>query len=468
MTRIGKRQYKASNICLPDNWPYFAQRDVEIMWKATLQSEVATRVATIVGLQSEIIDLRSRLEAAAAANDEAALRIETVHAQKGELEANLAALNETLQQERKQSEEKLCLLREARDDMTKEFKLLATAVMQQHGETFSKQNKEQIAVVLGPLREKLTEFQLGLSAAHTESLKERATLGEQIKQLAAASTIMTSETSNLTRALKGKAQTQGAWGEMVLAKILENCGLRQGEEYLTQPSHTTENGQRLRPDVIVNLPNGHRIVIDAKVSLTAYAAHVNAENEEDRASCLQRHLVSMRTHIKTLGDKGYQVHINDCVDYVIMFVPIEGALALALNEAPDMTIDALAQNVIIATPTTLALALRTAASVWQDERRNKNAEAIATRAGQLYDKFVGFTEDMRSLGKRLEQAQSTYGEAMGKLTTGSGNLLRQADMLKSLGAKTSKALLPDLLDGAEPIALPPAIQVDHPTSADIT
>lgn len=423
--------------------------------RAALQSELATSSATIAALRTEAVDLRTRLEAAVAANGDAARRIETAQGQKAEVEANLASLSEALQQERRQSEEKLNLLRQARDDMTKEFKVLAAAVMREHGETFSKQNREQIDIILAPLREKLTEFQVGLTTAHSESLKERATLGEQIKQLSAASAIMTSETSNLTRALKGKAQTQGAWGEMILATILEKSGLRQGEEYFTQASHTIENGQRLRPDVIVTLPGGQRIVIDAKVSLTAFEAHVNAENDEDRAAHLQRHLTSMRAHIRTLGDKGYQVHTDGGVDYVIMFVPIEGALAVALQEAPDMTSEAIAQNVSIATPTTLMIALRTAASVWQAERRNKNAEAIATRAGQLYDKLVGFIDDMRGLGKRLEQAQSSYVDAMGKLTTGSGNLLRQADILKNLGAKTSKALPSHLLDAVEPaIALP--------------
>jgi DNA recombination protein RmuC len=377
-----------------------------------------------------------------------------VQGQKAELETSLARLSEALDQERKQSEEKLNLLREARDDMTKEFKVLAAAVMQENGQIFSKQNKEQIDVVLTPLREKLTEFQLGLTTAHSENVRERAALAEQIKQLSAASATMTSETSSLTRALKGKAQTQGAWGEMILATILEKSGLRQGEEYVTQTSHTTEDGQRLRPDVIVNLPGGQRIVIDAKVSLTAFEAYVNAGNDEDRAASLQRHLASMRTHIKTLGDKGYQVHTNGGVDYVIMFVPIEGALAIALQEAPDMTSEALAQNVNIATPTTLMIALRTAASVWQVERRSKNAETIATRAGQLYDKFVGFIEDMRRLGQRMEQAQSTYTDALSKLTNGNGNLLRQVEMIKNLGAKTSKMLPTDFLDAAEPAALP--------------
>jgi DNA recombination protein RmuC len=393
--------------------------------------------------------LRTRLQDADITRGAATLRVENVLKEKAEVEANAARLEEALQHERAQSEEKLSLLREARGEMTREFKLLAAGVMQEHGETFSKQNKEQIDGILLPLREKLTEFQTGLSTAHTESLKERATLAEQIRQLSATSATMTSETTNLTRALKGKAQTQGAWGEMILTTILEKSGLRKGEEYLIQASHTTDDGHRLRPDVIVNLPGGQRIVIDAKVSLTAFEEHVNASNEDDRAGYLQKHLSSIRTHIRNLSSKAYQVHTNGGVDYVIMFVPIEGALALALQEDPNITSEAVVQNVNLATPTTLMIALRTAASVWQVERRNINADAIAARAGQLYDKFVSFTDDMTTLGKRLDQAQSTYGDAMSKLTTGNGNLLRQAEFLKTLGAKTSKTMTISVVDEAE-------------------
>ncbi len=416
--------------------------------KSLAEEKLAASDANLARAREEALELRQRLEAAEVQRDANAALVVQERREKAELDAELARQTETLQQERKQSEEKIALLREAREDMTKEFKILAAAVMQEHGETFSKQNKEQIDVVLAPLREKLVEFQTGLTAAHTESAKERAVLAAQIQQLSQTSATMTSETTNLTRALKGKAQTQGAWGEMILSTILEKSGLRQGEEYVTQASHTTEEGQRLRPDVIVNLPGGQRIVIDAKVSLTAFEAHVNAETEEDRKEQLQRHLISMRNHIKLLGDKAYQVHTNGGVDYVIMFVPIEGALALALQEAPAMTGEALEQNVNIATPTTLMIALRTAASVWQVERRNQNAEAIATRAGQLYDKFVGFTGDMKSLGDRLGQAQSAYGDAMGKLSAGNGNLIRQIELLRTLGAKTSKTLPTQLLEFA--------------------
>ncbi len=403
--------------------------------KAQGEERLATSAARLDAGQTELADLRARLAVA-----------ETTLREKAELEATLASVREALLQEQRKSAEKLAQLQDVRDEMTREFKLAANTIMQEHGETFKKQNKDQIDVVLTPLREKLVEFQQGLTNAHTESAKDRATLAEQIRQLSATSAVMTSETSNLTRALKGKAQTQGAWGEMILATILEKSGLRAGEEYIVQASHTTEDGQRLRPDVIVNLPGGQRIVIDAKVSLTAFEAHVNGETDDERALQLQRHLLSLRTHIKTLGGKDYHAHTNGGVDYVIMFVPIEGALAVALQEAPDLTGMAIEANVNIATPTTLMIALRTAASVWQVERRNKNAEEIASRAGQLYDKFVGFTGDMEQLGGRLGLAQKSYGEAMSKLTTGSGNVFRQFEMLKSLGAKASKTLPVGLLD----------------------
>ncbi len=366
------------------------------------------------------------------------------------LEADHAALNETLNQERRQAAEKLAQLQNVRDEMTREFKLAAHNIMQQQGEAFTKQNKDQIEFVLTPLREKITEFQLGLSNAHTESAKDRATLAEQIKNLAAKSDMMTSETSNLTRALKGKSQTQGAWGEMILATILENSGLRQGEEYEAQASHTTDDGQRLRPDVIVNLPENHRIVIDAKVSLTAYEAHSSAENDEERNVALKAHLVSLRNHIKILSSKEYHAHTAGSVDYVIMFVPIEGALAIALQNDPSLIIDALAQHVTIATPTTLITVLRTVRSIWRTWSINKNAEAIADRAGQLYEKFAGFTTDMERLGGRLGDAQKSYGDAMNKLSHGTGNVFRQFELLKTLGAKTNKTLPAGLLD-IEPV-----------------
>ena len=376
---------------------------------------------------------------------------EALHRENSELRADISRLTEQVSQERRQAGEKLDLLKEAKDRLTQEFKLLADGVLKEHGEAFSKQNREQIGNILTPLKESLTNFQQGMATAHSESTRERATLAEQIRRLTEESSKMTLETGNLTRALKGKAQTQGAWGEMILQTILERSGLREGDEFITQLSHSAEDGRRLRPDVIVNLPNGQKIILDSKVSLTAFEAYVNAETELDRAAHLTSHMQSLRSHIRDLSKKEYHQIDGASVDYVIMFVPIEGALAAALADDPGLTTYAIDSNVTIATPTTLMIALRTVANIWQVERRNRNAEAIADRAGRLYEKFAGFLGDMTSLGDRLTGAQKAYGNAMGKLQTGPGNVVRQIEQLKELGARTSKSLsLASVDDGSLP------------------
>lgn len=418
-----------------------ARLDAEGRAKAELEAGLADRGARLTEKTDWADGLRRDLDTERAA-------LEVARADAGGLRTRLAAIEETLEQERKRGEERIALLTEARERMAKEFKVLAEEVMSRHGEAFSRQNKEQVEGILAPLRERLVEFQSNLQAAHTESSKDRATLAEQIRQLTDSSLKMTTETHNLTRALKGKAQTQGAWGEMILSTILERSGLREGEEYVAQQSHAGDDGARLRPDVIVNLPGGQRVVIDSKVSLTAFEAYVNGETEAERKACLIRHLASMRTHIRTLGEKDYQAAAGGGLDYVIMFVPIEGALAAAVGEDPAMTAFAAEANVAIATPTTLMIALRTVANVWHVERRNRNAEAIAERAGKLYDKFVGFLDDMHDLGARLDRARESYDGAMGKLSTGRGNLVRQVEQLKDMGAKTGKSISAALLDDA--------------------
>jgi DNA recombination protein RmuC len=410
--------------------------------KGDLQSEIARTTAVII----EKSTAADKLSAQPSHATEALIAVQK---EVGDLRSRLASVDETLEQERKQAGEKLALLTEARERMTQEFKILANDVMKLHGETFSQQNKEQVNSILGPLREKLAEFQQGLQTSHAESIKERATLAEQIRQLSENSEKMTMEASSLVRALRGEAQTQGAWGEMILASILERSGLREGEEYVTQQSHETEDGQRLRPDVIVNLPGGHRIVIDSKVSLTAFDAHVNAGSDTERVTELTHHVASIRTHIKTLSRKEYHTTTDSQLDYVVMFIPIEGALAAALQAEPNLTAFAVENNVAIATPTTLMIALRTVDNVWQVERRNRNAENIAGRAGKIYDKLVAFIEDMQSLGMRLNQARLGYDQAMGKLSSGRGNLVQQVDQLKSLGAKASKSLPANMLDTGE-------------------
>jgi DNA recombination protein RmuC len=362
------------------------------------------------------------------------------------LEREKSVLETTLAKEREAHAEKFALLADAKERLTLEFKNLAAGILADHSTKFTQQNKEQVGQLLDPLRERIAEFKTSLDTAHTETKVERATLAEQIKNLTSTSAAMANETTNLTRALKGDLKTQGAWGEMLLESILERSGLREGEEYEAQSSYTNEEGRRVIPDFLVKLPNDQKIVVDSKVSLKAFETYVNAEDEADRAAALQAHVASVRNHIKILSEKDYHLAVGSHLDYVIMFMPIEGALAAVLQADPALTSTAIDQNVAIATPTTLMVALRTIANVWQVERRNQNAEKIAERAGRLYDKFVGFVEDMQDLGNRLNQAQSSYDGAMKKLTSGTGNLARQVGQLKAMGAKAAKSLPDELAD----------------------
>jgi DNA recombination protein RmuC len=429
-----------------------ALRESKAAHERDLATVTAERAARLEEKAALIQSLKTDLERMNALNEE-------LRKEHNNLQTRFAALQEGLEQERTRGEEKLALLEQARERMAQQFKLLADEVMQRHGETFTRQNREQIDGVLEPLRQKLVEFQQGLQLAQSESTRERASLAEQIRALSETSARMSNETLNLTRALKGKSQMQGAWGEMILGTILERSGLRDGEEYVTQASHQAEDGARLRPDVIVNLPNGHRVVIDAKVSLTAFEAYVNAETEEERASNLSRHVRSMKAHIMELAAKDYHQLIGAGSDYVIMFVPIEGALAAALQGDPALTGFATEKNVPIATPTTLMIALRTISNLWRVERRNRNAEAIADRAGRLYDKFAGILEDMRHIGEHLDGTRKIYDGAMKRLSSGSGNLIRQIAQLKELGARTSKSIPSELLDLEKPDTLPPTQEI---------
>ena len=419
------------------------------------QAEIAriTSIAQERGTKAEIAEanlrnsdnrgaeIKTERDAAVRQRDEIAREL-------SELNARHAKLGESLVQERKQAEEKLALLNAARQEMKLEFQALSQEIMKGHSATFAEQNKEQMNVLLTPLRTRLEEFQKSLHTAHTESNRERITLAEQIKGLTQTSTQMMTETTNLTRALKGETQTQGAWGEMILESILERSGLRVGEEYITQTSHTVDGG-RVRTDVIVNLPNGQRVVIDSKVSLTAFENYCNVTEELERSVHLKAHLASLRRHIKILSGKDYHTAAGSNLDYVIMFVPIEGALAAALQNDAQLTSYAIESNVQIATPTTLMIALRTIANVWNVERRNRNAEDIAKRAGLLYDKFVGFAQNLEKVGTHLDRAKDSYTESVKQLSSGPGNIVRQVEQLKDMGAKTNKALPASLLNDAD-------------------
>lgn len=349
-----------------------------------------------------------------------------------ELMAELAAMRTRLDEQARQNEANMKRFVDARQQMTDEFKAIAGDVLKTHGETFSKQNREQVDTLLKPLQDKITEF-------HKNLVEDRSAMGERIRALAESNLQITTEAQNLTRALKGNSQTQGAWGEMILSTILEQSGLREGEQYFTQQSHSGEDGQRVRTDVEILMPNGDRLVVDSKVSLTAFEAFVNSE-ELDRDQHLRAHITSVRGHITTLGDKRYHRAAKSSLDYVMMFVPIESALATAIQHDAKLVEFGMGKGVMLTTPTTLMTVLRTVRNVWDIEKRHQNAEDIADRAGQLYEKVVGFLSTMDKVGSSIERASQDFAKAKDQLSTGRGNVVRQIEMLRELGAKSGKTL----------------------------
>jgi DNA recombination protein RmuC len=384
------------------------------------------RKLEIVRLKGELSDLREKIDEQNTQLREHSNTITKIHAKS---EAEHRAANEKIE-----------MLTKVRREMEIQFKELAENALKAQGESFSKANIEKLEATLTPLKEHVGHFEKELRQVHEETVKDRERLKTEISQLSRRSEAISQEAISLTKALKGDTQIQGAWGEMVLENILERSGLRNGEEYETQAHRIGVNGERLRPDVVVRIPGGKSLVIDSKVSLLAYNEAVNAATDVDALASRKRHLTSIKNHINSLSAKGYQTAENSTVDYVILFVPIEGALSEALREDPALTEHALERNITIATPTTLMMALKTIANVWAVDRRNQNAELIANRAGKLYDKVYGFVQNMERVGERLEQAQDSYTQAFSQLSKGKGNVISQVESLKNLGAKTSKKI----------------------------
>ena len=384
------------------------------------------RKLEIVRLKDDLKDLREKIDEQ---NTQLREHSNTI--------TKIRAKNEAEQQA---ANEKIEILTKVRRDMEAQFKELAENALKAQGESFSKANIEKLEATLTPLKEHVGHFEKELRQVHEETVKDRERLKAEILQLSKRSEAISQEAISLTKALKGDTQIQGAWGEMVLESILERSGLREGEEYETQAHRIGASGERLRPDVVVRIPGGKSLVIDSKVSLLAYNDAVNAETDEDALRSRKQHLTSIKAHINALSAKGYQTAENSTVDYVILFVPIEGALSEALREDPALTEYALEKNITIATPTTLMMALKTIANVWAVDRRNQNAELIADRAGKLYDKVYGFVQSMERVGERLDQAQDSYGQAFSQLSKGRGNMISQVESLKNLGAKASKTI----------------------------
>lgn len=330
-----------------------------------------------------------------------------------------------------------------------EFKNLANEILEEKSKKFTDQNKENLDTLLNPLKERLNEFQKKVEQSNIDGEKRGAALNEQLKNLKELNQQITHEAKSLTLALRGDSKAQGGWGEMQLESILEKAGLQKDIHYFKEKNFKNEEGSNQRLDFIINLPDDKHLVLDSKVSLTAYSNYFDTEDEDLRKRYLKQHVDSVLGHIKLLGSKNYQ-NLYDIKqpDYVMMFVANEPALTMALKEDPELYDKALNQNIVLVSTTTLLATLRTISYIWKQDMQNKNAEEIARQAGALYDKFVGFSEDLIKLGNQLGTVQNTYTDTMKKLSEGSGNLVRRTEKLQKLGAKTSKAQNPKLIDRA--------------------
>ncbi len=325
--------------------------------------------------------------------------------------------------------------------METEFQVLAQKMLEESSQKLGERSKESLKALLDPLARDLGEFKKRIDATHDEETKQRASLQEQVRILAELNQRISKDAENLTKALKGESRTQGSWGEMVLEKVLESSGLRKGEEYEVQCSFTVEGGRRLRPDAIVHLPENRDIIIDAKVSLVDYDAFIAAESDEERHAASVRLADSIRRHFTGLSAKEYhKIEGIDSIDVVVMFVAIEGALSVASVVDRTLVEDALKQNVMLASPTSLLAVLKGIEYGWRSERQNRNVQAIFKLAGDLYDKFSGFAQDLDAIGSRLAQATQAYEGAKNKLVSGRGNLTSRVEKLRELGARNTKAL----------------------------
>jgi DNA recombination protein RmuC len=336
------------------------------------------------------------------------------------------------------------------DKFTKEFENLANKILEEKTQKFTEQNKENLKNILSPLQDKILHFEKKVEDTHKESIDYHAALRQQIVSLSEMNAQMSKETINLTKALKGDSKMQGNWGELVLERVLEKSGLEKGREYEVQQAFTTAEGTRILPDVIINLPDGKKMIVDSKVSLTAYEKYVNEEDDVQQSIHLKEHVNSVKRHVEQLSDKRYQdIYQMESPDFVLLFIPIEPAFALALQEDITLYNKAFEKNIVIVTPSTLLATLRTIDSMWTNQKQQENAIEIARQAGALYDKFEGFVSDLIKIGKKMDEAKVEYSSAMNKLTEGKGNLVISAEKLKKMGAKAKKALPEAILKRAE-------------------
>lgn len=357
------------------------------------------------------------------------------------LAAKISELETRLEDERRNAAEKLAILEEAREQLKMEFQNVANKIFEDKSQKFVDQNRENIEGMLKPMREQLQDFKKRVEDVYDKESKDRISLLNEIIHLKTLNEQISEDAINLTNALKGQSKTRGAWGEMILERVLEESGLQKGREYEVQTMYAGESGQRRHPDVIVHLPEGKDIVIDSKVSLTAYEKYCSAESEEKRQKYLKDHILAVRTHVKELGLKRYEkLDGIQTLDFVLMFLPIEGAFWTAIESEQGLFNQAFDRNIMLVSPSTLLATLRIINNIWRYEDQNKNALIIAKKAGDLYDKFVGFVEALDDVGQKIDKARESYLTARNRLIDGRGNLVRRSQELRQLGVKAQKEL----------------------------
>lgn len=364
-----------------------------------------------------------------------------------EIGKKLSAKEEELRGLEKRLQENKAEMENLQEQFKKEFENLANKIFDEKSKKFTEQNKTQLGELLNPLGEKIKEFEKKVNDVYVAEGKERATLKEQLVQLQQLNQQMSKDAQNLTNALKGENKSAGNWGEIILQSILEKSGLRKGEQYRAQESFTNEEGKKLQPDIIIDLPGNKNLVIDSKVSLVAYEKFSSAENEDDKNSAIKEHIASVRKHIKDLGEKNYQkIYQLNTLDFILLFMPIEPAFSAALQNDRELFNYAFDKNIVIVSPTTLLATLRTVDNFWKQELQNRNVLQIADEAAAMYEKFVGFTDAMMDVGRKMDASKDAYTTAMGRLSTGSGNVIKRIENLKKLGLKVSKSIDQKLID----------------------
>jgi DNA recombination protein RmuC len=335
------------------------------------------------------------------------------------------------------------------EKFTNDFEVLANKILEEKSNKFTEQNKENLKIILNPLQEKIKVFEDKVDQTHKESIDYHAALRQQIIGLKEMNLQMSKETINLTKALKGDTKTQGNWGELVLERVLEKSGLEKDREYYVQQNFTNDDGKRILPDVVIHLPDDKKMIVDSKVSLTAYEQYVNEDDETLKAQFLKEHVASLKRHVDQLSEKKYEdIYKIESPDFVLLFIPIEPAFAVAINADNHLYNKAFEKNIVIVTPTTLLATLRTIDSMWNNEKQQKNAIEIARQAGALYDKFQSLLGDLVSIGKRIDESKKEYSSAMNKLFDGRGNLISSVEKLKKMGAKAKKAIPENIIKRA--------------------